>query len=502
MKPRVAVIGLDCATPQLMFDAWLDDLPHIRSLVERGAWGRLRSVDPPITVPAWSCMFSSRDPGELGVYGFRNRRDHSYDGMAFANSEAITVPRVWNLLGDCGKHVIVLSVPQTYPPSPVNGELVGCFLTPDTRVNEFTWPPELKNEIQSLLGGDYIVDVKNFRSDDRDRILDEVYEMTDDRFDLAERLLDTRDWDFFAMVEIGVDRMHHAFWSFLDPAHARYVAGNAYENVIHDYYVHLDERIGRLMERFDEETTVMVVSDHGAQKMDGGIRVNEWLRQNGWLALEEVPARPTPIGKARVNWAETRAWGEGGYYCRLFLNVKGREPEGVIPPDEVEAVRDELIARLEALGDPEGRPIGTKVYRPEDLWPIRNGVTPDLIVYWGDLAWRSVGTVGGDGGVHTFENDTGPDDANHSPEGVFVMAGPGTPAGRLEGLRLQEVAPTILDRFGLPIPGEMKGKVVAPVSDQPRRRVWRESAAREAQPTSADAETQIFERLKALGYVE
>ena len=80
------VIGLDCAAPQLVFDRWLEELPAIRSLTERGSYGVLRSCDPPITVPAWSVMTSSRNPGVLGFYGFRNRRDHSYDALAFANS--------------------------------------------------------------------------------------------------------------------------------------------------------------------------------------------------------------------------------------------------------------------------------------------------------------------------------------------------------------------------------------------------------------------------------
>jgi predicted AlkP superfamily phosphohydrolase/phosphomutase len=379
--------------------------------------------------------------------------------------------------------------------------LVGCFLTPDTRVNEFTHPPALKNEIYGLLGMDYMVDVKNFRSDDRDRILDEIYEMTDARFDVADHLLASRDWDFFAMVEIGVDRIHHAFWSFLDPTHSKYVPGNVYENVIRDYYIHVDEQIGRLFQRFDEQTTVFIVSDHGAQKMDGGICVNEWLLQNGYLTLLEPPETPVPIGKAEVDWDRTQAWGEGGYYCRLFLNVKGREPQGTVEPHEYEAVRSELIEKLEALGDENGNPIGTRVFRPEELWAERKGIVPDLIVYWGNLYWRSVGTVGG-GKVHTFENDTGPDDANHSPEGVFVMAGPGVSPGRLDGLRLQEVAPTVLDRFGLPIPSEMIGRVVQPVSTQPRRRVWKPARAKSDAATAHDSDEVIYERLKALGYVE
>src|SRR5688500_11055567 len=108
MSTRVAVIGLDCAEPSLVFDRWLDELPNLRSLVLRGAWGRLRSVDPPITVPAWSCMVSGQDPGQLGIYGFRNRQDYSYGRLAVADSRAITVDRLWDYLGRADKHVVVL----------------------------------------------------------------------------------------------------------------------------------------------------------------------------------------------------------------------------------------------------------------------------------------------------------------------------------------------------------------------------------------------------------
>src|SRR3990172_683880 len=88
-QPKVAVIGLDCVPPELVFDRWRDQLPTLKRLAGEGCWGKLKSVVPPITVPAWSCMMSSRDPGELGIYGFRNRKDHSYDGMAFATATAV-----------------------------------------------------------------------------------------------------------------------------------------------------------------------------------------------------------------------------------------------------------------------------------------------------------------------------------------------------------------------------------------------------------------------------
>ncbi len=149
MSGKVAVIGLDCAEPKLVFDRWREELPNLSRLMSAGTWGPLASVDPPITVPAWSCMMSGRDPGELGIYGFRNRSAHDYRSMSVADSSSVTIDRVWDPLSRAGKHVIVLGVPQTSPPVPVNGELVSCFLTADTRTDPYTHPPELRSEIES-----------------------------------------------------------------------------------------------------------------------------------------------------------------------------------------------------------------------------------------------------------------------------------------------------------------------------------------------------------------
>ena len=115
-----------------------------------------------------------------------------------------------------------------------------------------------------------------------------------------------------------------------------------------------------------------------------------------------------PLSKAKVDWSRTKAWGDGGYYARVFLNVAGREPNGIIAPEDYEKVREELVAGLKAIRDENGQEMGTQVFRPEQLYKKVRGVAPDLIVYFGDLYWRSVGTVGG-GRIHTFENDTGPD---------------------------------------------------------------------------------------------
>src|SRR5690349_1830658 len=180
MTPRVMLIGLDCAEPSLVLERWRDELPALAGLMDRGRSGRLRSVVPPITVPAWSCMMASRTPGDLGVYGFRNRSDHSYDQLFIANGTAIREPRLWDVLTRHGKRSIVIGVPGTYPPRPLNGVMVSCFLTPSTDV-QYTYPPMLRTEIARTVG-DYMFDCPNFRTNDKANLLEQIYEMTDRRF--------------------------------------------------------------------------------------------------------------------------------------------------------------------------------------------------------------------------------------------------------------------------------------------------------------------------------
>ena len=465
MKKRVMVIGLDCATPQLVFERWRDDLPNIRSLMEAGIWGKLRSTDPPITVPAWMSMMTSKDPGRLGFYGLRNRVDYSYEKMATANSTFVKEPTVWDILSERGKRVILIGVPQTYPPKPVNGEMVTCFLTPSTD-KQFTYPASFKEEVQRVTGG-YILDAVGFRVDEeeKDRVLKTIYEMTEKRFRLARHMVDTRaDWDFFMMVEMGPDRIHHMFWKYTDPEHPKYVPGNKYEESIHEYYKFVDAQIGELLAKVGDETSVLIVSDHGARGMVGGICFNEWLIREGYLVLKNRPEKAVPVEQCEVDWSRTRAWGSGGYYARLMINVKGREPQGIVEQgEEYERVRTELIEKLAALHDHNGDHMQTFAVRPEDVYKEVRGVPPDLFVYFGNLSWRSVGSVWPrePDSIYTFENDTGPDDANHDWHGIFVMRD-GANGDSLEGhgMNLKDVAPTVLSLLGEEVPEDMEGKVI------------------------------------------
>lgn len=452
---KTLVIGLDCAAPEILFQH--GGLNNIRALMERGCYGRLESVVPPITVPAWMCMSTSQDPGSLGVYGFRNRKDYSYNGLSVVNSTSIQQTAIWDVLGQHGQNVVVVGVPPSYPPRRVQGVNVGCFLTPDTKVNDYTYPAGVKQEIERLVG-DYPVDVKGFRTNNKDWLRDQIFEMTRKHFEVIRYLMATVDWDYFQFVEIGVDRVHHGFWKYHDPRHRQHVPGNPYATLIHDYYSYIDEEIGKLLELVDEDdTNILVVSDHGAQRLDGGFCVNEWLRREGFLVLKEPVTKPAPFSPSLVDWERTRVWSEGGYYARVFFNVEGREPHGIVRESEYDDLIQEMTARFQALRDDRGEPMGSLVFQPRDLYRSLRNVPPDLIVHFGALYWRSIGGLGYDS-LYLQENDTGPDDCNHAQFGSFLLAAPSLPVrGEVENVRLLDIAPTLLDLADCETPESMQG---------------------------------------------
>jgi len=456
---RLLILGLDCAEPSLVFDHWRQDLPNLSRLMQAGLWGRLRSTVPPITVPAWTCMVTSQDPGMLGLYGFRNRKTYNYDDLYIPNAANIKAKTIWNHLSRNRLRSLIFGVPQTYPPRPLNGMMVCSFLTPSKEV-AYTYPPEAQPELEAAADGDYIIDVEDFRTENKDWLRDSIWEMTRRRFKAFRHFLAKEEWDLAFLVEMGPDRIHHGFWRYHDPAHRLYQPGNPYENVIHDYYVYLDEEIGKTLELASQDTAVLVVSDHGAKTMVGAICINEWLQREGYLRLKQQPQEQMPLKTEMIDWSRTMAWGEGGYYSRIFMNVKGREPEGIVPAQDYEKVQAELKDKLEAMVDEEGKPLGTRAFRPQDIYCRCEGVPPDLIVYLGDLDWRSAGSVG-TGSIYLYENDTGPDDANHAQDGMIIWHRPALPSSGGPGhYSIYDIAPSVLHYFGLETPEEMIGKPI------------------------------------------
>ncbi len=486
---KILVLGLDCAAPELLLG--YDDLANIRRLMDAGAYGRLESVVPPITVPAWMCLATSQDPGSLGVYGFRNRVDHSYGGLSIATSRSITEPAIWDQLAREGKRSIIIGLPPGYPPRRINGLSVSCFLTPDTEKNVFTHPADLSQEIRQLVGH-YPVDVQGFRTDDKAWLRDQIFAMSRIQFQVVRHLMQTKDWDYFHFVDIGLDRIHHGFWKYHDQEHVLHEPDSPFRTTVHDYYRHLDEEIGRVLDLVNDETIVLLVSDHGAQRLDGGFCVNEWLVREGLLVLKSYPKEVTPFAKLEVDWEQTKVWSEGGYYARVFLNVKGREPQGAIEPSEYEPFRNRIKAKFEATVDTQGKPLGTLVFKPEEIYHEVRNVAPDLIVHFGGLYWRSIGGVGYQT-IHILENDTGPDDCNHAQFGAFILAAANNPLrGELTGARLLDIAPTLLELGGYEIPAAMQGRSLVAGHKPPAP----------GEPGYADDDEAIVrDRLSGLGYL-
>jgi len=456
LKRKVLVIGLDCAAPQILFNQNLQ-LPVLSQLMREGIYGPLRSADPPITIPAWMVMSTGRDSGRLGLYGFRHRQDYSYHKIWIATSYSIKEKAVWDYIREAGGKSVLVGIPPSYPPKPVAGNLISCFITPSDD-KEFTYPQELGEEIVSQFGP-YLFDVK-FRTDEKDKLLEDIYHMTRHRFKVLNYLIKSKPWDLFMFVEIGLDRIHHAFWKYMDREHHLYTPGNPYEEVIFDYYRELDRLVGELISQVDQETVIMVVSDHGAKRMKGAFCLNEWLIEEGYLVPKSRPTSPISFDQLEVDWSKTKAWGWGGYYARVFLNIAGREQQGIIPPEDYEREREILIQKIKNITGPQGEQWQTKIIKPQEYFDELKGDYPDLMVYFDDLYWRSAGTLG-HGKMYLEENDTGPDDAVHDFNGIFILYDPQKKQGKTKQASILDIAPTILDKLGLPQPADFKGKVIS-----------------------------------------
>jgi predicted AlkP superfamily phosphohydrolase/phosphomutase len=457
MRRRICIIGLDCLSPELVFGELGPELPHLAALAGEGLSGRLESSIPPITVPAWASLFTGLDPGSLGCYGFRDRADRSYTARRLASSLSFAAPPLWSYVGRVGGLSRLITLPQTYPPKTLAGFLVSD--APAASSGPRTYPPELEAEVLALAGGD-LTDVTDHRRQSLEALRDAVHGATRRRFRLARAWVQERDWTLLALVDMGPDRMHHAFWRYRALDHPAHVPGHPWARAIADYYRALDAEVGALVELCAPEDIVLVVSDHGAQSLKGGIAVNQWLLEHGYLVLSPIPTCPTAVEHCAVDWRRTRAWADGGHVARVYLNVAGREPEGCVAPVDLEPLAQTLAAELEDLPGPHGERLASRAFRPREVYRQTRGVPPELIVYFDDLAYRAVGSVGHPG-VYLRGNDTGRDDANHARHGLVILRDGRGARPAPSDASLYDVAPTLLERLGLAIPAQMRGRVLA-----------------------------------------
>ena len=429
MPRRVFVLGLDSMPPSVLYDGMDEGMfSYLRGVVEESRRYLMRTCHPPITVPAWMVMFTGKTPGELGVYGFRHRRPGEF-GYYIVNSSYIKYPTIWDNAGRKGLRVGVYGVPPTYPPRPVHGFLVTDFTTPGPE-KPYTFPPWLRRELEQATGPT-IFDIV-YRSHEKSKVARELFRMLENHQRQVEYLAARKQWDLFVYVEIAVDRAHHAFWKYFDRAHPRYEEHPEYSRVIPELYQRIDKWFEELHKQLPRDTVIVIASDHGIKAMKGAFTINQWLAEQGYLKLKVDPKELKPgtdLKEDMIDWEHTIAWAWGGYYSRVFINLRGREKRGAVEPRYYEETLKQLRHDIKRIRGPQDEQWRNMVFRPEELYPEVNGDAPDLMVYLDDLGWRPAGTLGWPS-LHLPENDRGPDDAVHDWIGVYAIYDPEGTVGK------------------------------------------------------------------------
>jgi predicted AlkP superfamily phosphohydrolase/phosphomutase len=562
MPARVLIIGLDGATFDLI-GPWSGELPHLTQLMERGAWGWLRSTVPPATFPAWTSLMTGVNPGQHGIFDFTRRVPGTYR-LEFINSTYRRRPSAWRLLSQAGRRVGVMGLPATYPPEAVNGILISGFDSPvATGIDRsFANPPELYDEIQGAVGRYEITDFQELHigSGWHEMALRKLLHAANRRTEIAAYLLDREMWDCFTVHFGESDTVAHHFWAFHDPESPRYDPERAIDlgHAIRTVYRALDLAVGELLARAGDgtslgEVTVMIVSDHGS----GGtgervIHLNRWLAQQGWLGFRPASALRWPAGwiknlglalpvalqewafrgpmhravghlesRARfqgIDWSTTSAFSEEvNTFPGIWLNVRGREPLGIVEPgNEYERLRDEILARLVQWQAPEtGEPVLVRAWRREELYhgPALD-LAPDIVLepaLDGGYAYTFLSSQGQPGApmrilgrAERLGAKGGSMNGSHRPDGILILAGAGVrPGVRLSGVQIADVAPTLLHLMGVPLPANLDGRVLTEALVQ-RGEIGTSAASSNQDPApspySAEQAAAVGRRLRGLGY--
>ncbi len=553
MTNRILIIGLDGATLDLIVP-WAEagHLPNIASMMKRGVHGKLCSVQPVISAAAWTTFMTGCNPGKHGVYDFVYREKDGYR-LRPVTSLNITQPTLWSLLSKQNRCVGIMNVPMTYPPEEVNGFLVSGLGTPNFK--SFTFPEELGDE---LLADGYRVNRKMYYpGNDRDGFLRDTQELIDGITNSAIKLIKNSEWDLFTVVYRDTDDVPHGFWRDMDPTHPQHDPNSPYKDAILNLYMNLDQNIGNLVAAAGSETTVIIVSDHGFGPLYKDVYLNEWLRQQGFLQTLEISSlrgslsrigitrdnvskilRKLRLGKLErkikdligeriellprvqwpdfsegIDWSKTKAY-SFGYQGQIYINLKGREPIGIVEQDaEYQELLASISDRLQDLTDPEdGKPVVDAIYTREELFH-GPGIeqAPDLTLVMRDLSYITrLGYELSNYPGEVFGTSKVRENGGHRLDGVIIAAGPAIkPSNQLASSAwLGDIAPTALHILGAKIPRSMDGHVHTEwlTSELSKQKIqyFDHDQSTDANLNNAlsDAEEdEVMQRLSDLGYL-
>lgn len=493
------MVGLDGACMDLI-KPWAEQgkLPTFKRLISEGSYGNLESIIPALTIPAWNCLATGKNPGKIGCFGFVQKSSGSYD-FRFPAFLIEKERDIWDILSDYGKEVFILNAPNAPHAYSINGCMVaGFFCTSEERL---TYPSNLRDELYEM---DYESDIGDLIKlkifTDREYSIRHK-EITEKHCKVLSRLMG-KNWEFGFFVLTELDRIQHRFWDRKD--------------ILLDHYQNIDGKLKEILKKLDEEdneTTVIIVSDHGFGPNKRVFYINEWLIKEGLLKVERVASldlmkglisigkrrgmlkmlRPlmkiTPFrrlhvslfsqtGRIPIIWSETKAFSYGTWGA-IYINLRGREPQGIVSEEDYEQLRKEIIEGLEE--------ISVKAYRREELYHGKYlDFAPDIIIQTDDNVSHISGRVGY--GNEFLEGFGG---AHHELNGTFIARGPDIKGSNEIKARMYDIAPTILHIFGFPIPEEMDGWVL-------KELFVGELAAREIKYQGLEERERIAQKLRGL----
>lgn len=568
MAERLILLGLDGATFDL-FGPWMEEgiLPNMARLAADGAWGDLESTRPPTTPTAWSACLTGKNPGRHGIFDFRHSPLED-TRRPLISSRSIKGRKLWHLINEHGKQTGFLNVPITYPPEEVNGYMVSGLMTPDDS-SDYTYPAILKSHLKRTIG-EYVVniDIAKYdvaREDDALDFLNDLMHAFEQRRKAMLWLMDTYDVDFFMPVYIMPDRIQHLFWKYLDPTQSDYntARGERMRVKLREAYKAMDDMIGELLDRMDDNTNLLAMSDHGFGPTHSWINVNKFLMDLGLLKLKSGAHRrkrmfyeamqlegsklvrailPSSVRGAirrrirsgrsafksdiefSIDWENTRAFFVSVPSQGIYINVIGddvdtvegassrrpsrRSRRGTVAPGkEYDDLRALIKQNLLDLRDPRtGEKVMDAVHYREEVYDGPQAhYAPDLIFVARDYSYLGRNLFGS---RKVIESSQYMGNGFHRMNGIFMAYGPDIKRGvQIEGAAIVDIAPTVLHLMGLPVPDDMDGRSLTEIMKDGVATLQTSIAQSDDENLdnleySEEEAELVAERLGALGYLD
>ncbi|MDX1414358.1 MAG: alkaline phosphatase family protein [Candidatus Promineifilaceae bacterium] len=537
---KLLIVGFDGATFNLI-RPWAEEghLPNLASMMANGTNGDLLSTLPPVTSPAWPTFMTGCNPGKHGVFDFIQPHGENF---TLVNATRIRQPTIWQRLSDAGHRVGVMNVPVTYPPAAINGFIISGLLSPKT--GKISEPADLITRQGAQERPYRVAPTVQYKPGEEAEFIEDLYDLMHTRGQWALHLMDKEPVDVMMVHFIAMDIMKHALWRFMDHSHPRYEP-SPYEHAIRDGYRIVDQYIGLLMDKLPPEASTIIMSDHGFGPLKNMVNLNVFFIEKGLMKLKRDPwtqlkalafrwgitpsqayqwiarlglqnmvtrvsknTRNNVIGRFlsfdSVDWERTIAYSMG-HVGQVYLNVKGREPHGIVAAGEYKQKRQEVINVLQELVDVVGRPILSRVVTSEDAYsgPYASK-GPDLHLILDEYNMIACPLFATEGKImtHQIRGDSG----CHRSEGIFLAQGPAIKKGvQLPANHIRDLAPTIMHFMGEQVPEVMDGRVLTEIFIEEQDVVYEEgdkSIQLVGEQGFSDQEaSEVEERLRGLGYL-